>query len=77
VVAGYVTAKEWEVVEGGMEMAAWKRLWNSCHAWVMGCPVRIAWPDNGSTLEQPAIAVHLFELISVAMIKEAVKSRGK
>lgn len=46
-----------------MVMSSWVRLWSTCHAFVQGAPVRLAWPDGRSTLEQPAITVLMFDLI--------------
>lgn len=39
-------------------------LWQDCHTSGFGGPVRIAWPDGRSLLEQPAITVKVFEMIS-------------
>ena len=67
----------WRVVVAGYSIEAWLRLWEQCHNWVMGCPVRIGWPDDGATLNQPAIAVRMFELITLAQVKEAAKRGNK
>lgn len=56
-------------------MEAWLRLWQQCHSWVMGSPVRQGWPDGGSTLEQPAIVVNMFERITLAQVKEAARAK--
>ena len=46
-----------------MSIHGWVRLWSTCHAFVQGAPVRLAWPDGRSTLRQPAVAVTMFDLI--------------
>lgn len=46
-------------------------LWHGCHAPGFGSPVRIAWPDGKSLIEQPAITIAVFDMISDQQTKAA------
>jgi hypothetical protein len=54
----------------GMQMSGWVALWRTCHAFVQGNPVRIAFPDGGCLDEQDALIVNMFSLIEAEWAKE-------
>jgi hypothetical protein len=45
-------------------VSGWIELWTWCHAPGFAGPVRTAWPDGRSLLEQPAVVVRVFDLIT-------------
>jgi hypothetical protein len=46
-------------------------LWHGCHVAGFAGAQRIAWPDGKSLLEQPAITVAVFDMISDQQMKSA------
>jgi len=64
-------------VEGGLSIGQWMALWGKCHAWVMGCPMRLQWPDGGSLMDQPALTVEMFELIESEWLEELEAQRER
>lgn len=54
----------------GLSERAWLELWFGCHTAGFGGASRLAWPDGKSLIEQPAITVKVFEMISDQMQKK-------
>ncbi len=75
--AGQRLPEEFQCVIAGLSIETWQGLWYSCHAFGMGGPQRLEWPDGRCLIEQPAIVVRMFELFADRFAKEAVKDRGK
>lgn len=55
----------------GLSERAWMELWFGCHTGGFSGAMRLAWPDGKSLIEQPAITVKVFEMISDQMQKSA------
>jgi hypothetical protein len=62
-------------MDGGLSISAWLILWIECQAPGMSGPWRAHWPDGKSVLEQPALTVAMFELIST-VYGGAMKQNG-
>jgi hypothetical protein len=52
-------------------MEGWLTLWQGCHVPGFGSAVRTAWPDGKSLIEQPAITIAVFDMISNQQTKAA------
>ena len=61
----------------GLSVADWLSLWLHSVANVQGSLVRLAWPDGKSLLEQPALAVEMFALITDEARKEQEAERQR
>ena len=59
------------VVVGGFTVDAWLQMWFGSHAMTQVGMQRVAWPDGRSLLEQPAIVVSVFSVISSLVSAEA------
>lgn len=55
---------QWRIGIAGLTEKSWLLLWRECHTGGMGGPMRLCWPDGKSLLEQPAIVVNVFAMIS-------------
>lgn len=55
---------------GGMAMRQWIALWQQCHAFVQGSPVRVGFPDGRPLNKQDALLVNMFTLIHEEWAKE-------
>lgn len=62
---------------GGWPLSNWLELWEACHVSGFNGPMRAAWPDGKSALDQPAITVAVFDLIGDAVAKHMESERGK
>jgi hypothetical protein len=58
--------------EGGLTVRQWMELWMYTH----DRGRRTEWPDGRSLLEQPAIGVHMLDLVGEEMLKEAQAKTG-
>jgi hypothetical protein len=71
--AAGVTVFDVDPMEGGLSVSQWMQLWQLTHEPNGFGYVRTEWPDGGSLLEQPAIAVEMLALVGVEITKEAGK----
>jgi len=55
----------------GLNCSTWIELWNGCHTSGFAGPMRLCWPDGKSLIEQPAITVRMFEMITDQSVKAA------
>jgi len=67
-----VTVFDADPMDGGLSVSAWCRLWEQTH----DLGRRTEWPDGQCLLEQPAIAVAIFDLVGVELMKEAQAGSG-
>ena len=66
-----VTVFDDDPMEGGLAVSQWMQLWHHTHEPNGFGFVRTEWPDGGSLLEQPAIAIEMLDLVGVELTKEA------
>lgn len=57
-------------VIGDLATTQWVALWQQCHGFVQGSPVRVAFPDGRPLNSQPALLVNMFTLIHEEWAKE-------
>jgi hypothetical protein len=53
----------------------WLEIWSGCHTSGFAGPMRLAWPDGKSLIEQPAIAVKVFDMVGDQVSKSAAQGR--
>ena len=63
-------------MEGGLSVSAWVVLWKQCHAMTGDGVWRVAWPDGGALIDQPALTVSMFDVVT-AVVMEARNSNGR
>jgi hypothetical protein len=62
-----VTVFDEDPRDGGLTISQWMQLWQYTHE----NGVRTEWPDGGCLMDQPAIAVHMLDLVGDALTREA------
>ncbi len=70
--AAGVTVHDDDPMDGGYSVSQWIELWQYTHE----RGVRSEWPDGGSLMDQPAIAVKVLDLVGVEITKEAQAAAG-
>jgi hypothetical protein len=63
-------------LEGGLDVDSWLRLWKCCHAATGQGIWRTSWPDDTCALQQPALTIAMFDVLSNIVAKE-IYSDGK
>lgn len=58
-------------MEGGLSMRSWVTLWQTSHAMTSMGMWRLSWPDGGTTLNQPAVLVAMFDLIESMVLEHS------
>ena len=74
--ASGVTVMDEDPMDGGFTVSQWMTLWAHTHRG----GVRTEWPDGGSLIEQPAIAVNMLDLVGEGIAisqREASASSGR
>lgn len=66
-----VTVFDEDPMEGGLSVGRWLNLWSLINQPTGFGWMRTEWPDGGSLIDQPAIAVHMLELVGDEFMKEA------
>jgi len=64
-------------MEGGLSIEQWVRLYAQIHQPTGFGWARTEWPDGGCLMDQPAIAVEMFDLIDDEFTKEAQAKSGE
>ena len=70
-----VTVFDDDPMDGGVSVEVWTRLWNACHEPGFSGLRFVAWPDGKALLEQPAIVVEMFDVLTQAA--ELARERRK
>jgi hypothetical protein len=64
-------------MEGGLSIATWLRLWCLINQPTGFGWMQTEWPDGGSLLDQPAIALDMFDIVGYEFMKEAQAKSAK
>ena len=62
-------------MEGGLSIGSWVELFSLTYSVTMSGVMRMGWPDGGTTLGQPALAIAMFGLVG-SQLAEVMKDNG-
>jgi hypothetical protein len=75
--AAGVTVHDDDPMDGGLLVSQWINLWQSTNQPTGYGFMRIEWPDGNSLIEQPALGVHMLELVGDQIMKHVREANGK